>query len=205
MGLLKVLPMAFVMIAGPQIISAVFLATTENWRRNCAAYVLGAACSISIVVIAAYYLIEGASNEGASNDTLYYLVLGVLVFLAIHTYRTRKTAEPPKWMGRLQEASPSFSLKLGLLLLGVFPTDILTSVAVGTFLSAGGDPVWHYLPFLGLVLLFLATPALIVLAMGERGQELLPKVRDWMNTNSWVVNEIVIGIFIALTISNLAG
>jgi hypothetical protein len=41
--------------------------------------------------------------------------------------------------------------------------------------------------------------------MGERGQELLPKVRDWMNTNSWIVNEIVIGIFILLTISNIAG
>jgi hypothetical protein len=32
---------------------------------------------------------------------------------------------------------------------------------------------------------------------------LLPKIRDWMNTNSWVVNEIVIGLFILLTLDNL--
>jgi hypothetical protein len=108
-------------------------------------------------------------------------------------------------MGKLQTATPRFSFQLGLLLLGVFPTDIITSVAVGTFLSAGGDPVWHYLPFLGMTLLFLAAPALIVLSMGERGQVLLPKVRDWMNSNSWIINEIVIGIFIVLTISNIAG
>ena len=197
--------MAFVMIAGPQLISAVFLATTESWRRNCAAYVLGAACSISIVVIAAYHLIDRASDAGASDDALYFIVLALLVVLAIHAYWTRKTAQPPKWMGKLEKASPRFSFKLGFLLLGVFPSDILTSIAVGSFLSAGDDPVWHYLPFLGLTLGFLASPALIVLAMGRRGEELLPKVRDWMNANSWIINEIVIGIFVLLTIDNLVG
>ena len=43
MNLVKILPMAFVMIAGPQILSAIFLATSEHWRRNSAAYVAGAA------------------------------------------------------------------------------------------------------------------------------------------------------------------
>jgi hypothetical protein len=31
----------------------------------------------------------------------------------------------------------------------------------------------------------------------------LPKVRDWMNDNSWVVSELVIGLFIVLTLNNL--
>ena len=39
MNLAKVLPMTFVMIAGPQILSAIFLATSENWRRNSVAYI----------------------------------------------------------------------------------------------------------------------------------------------------------------------
>jgi small neutral amino acid transporter SnatA (MarC family) len=46
----KALPLAFVMIAGPQILSAIFLATSEDWRRNSAAFVAGAAVSITIVV-----------------------------------------------------------------------------------------------------------------------------------------------------------
>ena len=33
-GFATVLPLAIVMVAGPQIITAVFLATSENWRKN---------------------------------------------------------------------------------------------------------------------------------------------------------------------------
>ena len=49
MSLAAVLPLAFVMIAGPQIISAFFFATSEDWKRESAAYVLGAAISMTAV------------------------------------------------------------------------------------------------------------------------------------------------------------
>jgi hypothetical protein len=203
MNFLTLLPMAFVMIAGPQILSSVFLATSADWGRNSAACVLGAALSITLFVTLAFLLSNGASDAGASNDAIYVVVLVLLVLAAIHVYRTRKTAEPPKWMGKLQTATPRFSFRLGFLLLGIFPTDILTSAAVGSYLAGHGDPWWHALPFIALTLLFLGLPALILLALGERGRAFLPKVRDWMNTNSWVVNEIVIALFIGLTLSNL--
>jgi hypothetical protein len=45
MTFLTLLPMAFVMIAGPQILSAIFLATSENWKRNSLAFIAGAAIS----------------------------------------------------------------------------------------------------------------------------------------------------------------
>ena len=47
---LTILPMAFVMIAGPQILSAIFFATSEDWTRNSLAYVGGAALSITLIV-----------------------------------------------------------------------------------------------------------------------------------------------------------
>ena len=50
MDLAKFLPMAFVMIAGPQILSAIFLATSEGWQKNTAAYLLGGSLSISLIV-----------------------------------------------------------------------------------------------------------------------------------------------------------
>jgi len=203
--LVKILPMAFVMIAGPQILSAIFLATSENWRRNSVAYVAGAALSITAVVTAAYLLSNGASKGGTSDDTLDYVVLVLLLAAGLHVFRTRKESKPPAWMGKLQTASPKFSFRLGFLLLGVFPTDILTSVAVGTYLAGQGDPWWHLLPFLGLTLLFLAAPLLLIFTFGARAQAFLPKARDWMNTNSWIVNEIVIALFVAITISSLAG
>ncbi len=76
---------------------------------------------------------------------------------------------------------------------------------MGAYLSSHDDPWRHLLPFLLLTLLLLALPALILLAFGKRGRAFLPKARDWMNTNSWVVSEIVIVLFIVLTINNLAG
>ena len=204
MNQLNILPMAFVMIAGPQILSAIFLATSEHWQRNTAAYLAGATLSITLVVSLAYLLSSGATREGPS-DTVYVIVLVLLVAAMVHVFLARKTAEPPKWMGKLQTASPRSSFTLGFLLLGVFPTDILTSVAVGAFLSSHGDPWWHLLPFLALTLLFLALPLLLVLAFGKRGRAFLPKARDWMNTNSWVVNEIVLAFFVLLAINSLVG
>jgi Sap, sulfolipid-1-addressing protein len=205
MDQLRILPMAFVMIAGPQILSAIFLATSEKWQRNTAAYLAGAALSITLIVSVAYLLGSGAPREGGSNDTLDVIVLVLLLAAMVYVFLTRKKAEPPKWMGKLQTANPRFSFRLGFLLLGVFPTDILTSVAVGTFLSSHGDPWWHLLPFLLLTLLFLALPVLIVLAFGKRGRAFLPKARDWMNANSWVVSEIVLVFFIVIAINSLVG
>jgi hypothetical protein len=204
MDFLSIIPLAFVMVAGPQILSAIFLATSEDWKRNSAAFVLGAAISITIFVAIAYFVLNGVSDAGASHDTLYVIALVLLVAAAIHTYLTREESEPPKWMGKLQAASPRFSFTLGFLLLGIFPTDILTSFVVGSYLAARSDAFAEALPFIGLTLLFLAAPSLTVIALGERGHRLLPKVRDWMNTNSWVVNEIVLGLFIALVIADLA-
>ena len=158
-----------------------------------------------MIVTIAYLAGSSASDSGASDDTLDIVVLVLLVVAAVHVYLTRKTAEPPKWMGKLETASARFSFRLGFLLLGVFPTDVLTSVAVGTFLASHGDPWWHYLPFVLLTLFLLALPALVLVAFGDRGQAALPKARDWMNSNSWIVSEIVIGLFIVIAIDSLAG
>jgi threonine/homoserine/homoserine lactone efflux protein len=202
---LTLLPMAFVMIAGPQILSAIFLATSEDWKRDSLAYVAGAAVSITAFVTVAYFLLSGASDQGASSDTIFVIVLVLLLAAMVHVYLARKTAEPPKWMGKLQTASPAFCFRLGILLLGVFPTDILTSAAAGSYLAGHDDPWWHVLPFVALTVFLLALPSLLLLVLGQRAEAFLPKVRDWMNTHSWVVNELVLLLFVAITISDLAG
>ena len=204
-ALLRVLPLAFVMVAGPQILSAIFFATSENWRVISAAYVAGAAISISIVVTLAFLLSSGASDAGASDDAVYYVILALLLLAMGHTFRNRKTSEPPKWMGKLQTATTRLAFVLGVLLLGVFPSDLLTSVSVGSYISTKNEPLWHYVGFLGLTLLFLALPALLVIVLGKRAAVFLPKARDWMNTNSWIVNELVLTLFVALVVSDIAG
>jgi hypothetical protein len=202
---MQILPLAFVMVAGPQILSSFFFATSDSWRRTSLAYVLGAAISISIIAGLAFLLGGGSSDDGPSSDTLYYIILALLLFGMVHTFLTRKTAEPPAYMGKLQTATPKFSFRLGIVLLGVFPSDLITSISVGAYLAAQGDPFWYFLPFLGLTLLFLGLPALMVVFMGKRAETFLPKARDWMNENSWIVNELVLALFVAIVISDIAG
>jgi hypothetical protein len=202
---LKVLPLAFVMIAGPQIISAFFFATSPSWKRISGAYVLGAALSIPLVVGSAYLLAKGTAgsqDEGESGlRTIDYVILALLLFAIVRTYLKRNESEPPKWMGKLQNATPKAALVLGFLLLGFFPSDLVTSFSVGSFLAKDGDPFWHAVPFIGLTLLLLAAPALGVVLAGSRAQEILPKVRDWMNQNSWIVSEVVLVFFVAIVLS----
>lgn len=205
MDFLRVLPLTFVMIAGPQMLSAIFLATNEDWRRNSAAFVLGAAVSISLVVSIAYVSGVGAAGRGTPGEALYVVVLAVLLVAMVQTYLKRETSEPPKWMGKLETATPRFSFRLGFLLLGLFPTDLLTSVAVGSYLASQGAPLRYATGFVALTLLALALPSLAVVALGRRAETWLPAVRDWMNANSWVVNEAVILLFVLLTIGNLTG
>lgn len=210
MSLVEVLPLAVVMIAGPQILSSVFLATSEQWRANSTAYVVGAALAIGLVVSIAYTLGNRFSETGAllgtsAKQLLYLVVLGFLVYAAVETYRKRTVSKPPAWMGKLTNASPRFSLKLGFLLLGVFPTDIVTSISVGTYLAANGAPVTDAAGFISLTLFFLAVPSLSVFLLGERAETALPEIRDWMDDNSWLISEAVILLFVVLTLRNLLG
>ena len=55
------------MIAGPHILSPIFLATTEQWRAKPAAYISGAAISISLVVVVAYLLGDSLGSRGRSR------------------------------------------------------------------------------------------------------------------------------------------
>lgn len=201
MSELRVLPLAVVMVAGPQLLSAIFLATSERWRLNSAAYVLGAALSITAVVTLGYLFVDGAGRQGVSGGTLNAVILVLLLAAMVRVYRTRGEAEPPAWMGKLTGATPRFAFRLGVLLLGFFPTDLLTGVAVGSFLSARDAPLTDAVPFVLVTLLLLALPSLVLLAFGERGAAFMPRARGWMETNSWVVNEVVLLFFVVLVLT----
>jgi hypothetical protein len=207
-GLLTVLPLALVMVAGPQIITAVFLATSENWRKNSAAFLAGVLLTVTFFVSLAYVVVKALkSSSGSSNHTssqvIDWVILLLLLVAAAYVFHGRKTAEPPKWMGKLETATPKLSFTLGVLLLGPFPTDIVTSFSVGSYQVRHGNPWWYCLPFVLVTLFLSALPALTVLVLGKRAEVFLPKVRDWMSANSWIVSELVIALFVAIEINSL--
>lgn len=207
MDFLTILPMAIVMVAGPQILSPIFLATSKDYRRNSLAYLAGAALAITLGVTIVYVVANllnvsgGKSQQSSGMTAVDWVLVGLLLYLMLHLYLTRKRhATPPAWMGKLQSASPGFAGKLGFLLFVLMPTDIITMIAVGTTLARDNSPWWKAVPFLCLTLLLAALPLLTVLVLGRRAQVFLPKLRDWMNANSWLVNEFVVLFFLIVTV-----
>jgi threonine/homoserine/homoserine lactone efflux protein len=206
---LTVLPLAFVMIAGPQIITAILLATGHNARRTSLAFLAGAALAVTVGTMIAYWITSlleraaGPSGQGTVKTVIDWLVIALFLFLMARTYRRRKDTKTPKWISRLQTADAGFSFRLGLLLFLVMPTDVITMFTVGASLTRHGRPWWHSLPFLLVTLLLVGSPLIDLLLLGKRAEVLLPRVRDWMTNNSWVISEIVIVFFLALTISGL--
>lgn len=201
MDLVSVLPLAFVMVAGPQIISSFFLATGEGWKLHSLAYVLGAAISVTGMVSVGYLLAGSLGRGDGENSGVSWGIVALLAFAMVQTYRKRERCEPPRWMGKLRDATPHLAFVLGFLLLGFFPSDIVTSLSVGAHLANRGDPWWDALPFVTLTLFFLASPALGVALLGRRAEEVLPKIRDWMDANSWIVSEVVLLFFTFIVLS----
>lgn len=145
----------------------------------------------------------GSKHSGTVGHIIDAVVLALVVFLAARSYLRRHESKPPKWMRGLEKERPKGAFLLGLALLSLFPTDIASNVAAGLHVSRHGDPWWQCLPFVGLTLLILAVPALMVVLLGKRANEVLPKMRDWMNRNAWVVSEIVLAFLAAITIKSL--
>jgi hypothetical protein len=141
----------------------------------------------------------GSSSEsGSLGNIIQYLLVGLLVFLAIKSYVRRETTEPPRWLGTLQNAKPSTAFKTGLLLLSVFPSDFVILVTVGINLAQNNASLVAAVPFIAATVFIAALPVLSYLLFRRRAQRVMPKVRDWMNANSWLVNIIVYIIFIVL-------
>jgi len=209
-GFMTVLPMAFVMVAGPQIVSAVFIATSKNWFRNSLIFLLGATLASVVGTGVAYfgytYFTQGAASAGRGSAKLVvnWVIVVLLLFLAVRVYLKRKDTQPPKWMGRLQDADSVFAFRIAFLLFLLMPTDIVSTVTVGLHLARNASPYWHVVGFIAATLLLAGIPLILDLLIGRRGETLLPRVREWMNTNSWIVSEIVIAFFLIMAMRGIA-
>jgi threonine/homoserine/homoserine lactone efflux protein len=193
--------MAVVMSAGPQIVTATFLATSQGAKRNSLAFLAGVATATTIGVTVFFLLGAGtAGKQDDGKDWLDWLIIGLLVFLVIWVFVKRNETQPPKWMGRLQEANPRFAVTIGFLLYILMPTDLVAMATVGAYLARQGEPWWHSLGFVILTVLIAGLPFIALLAMGQRAESVLPKIREWMNANSWIVNEAVLLFFLAMAL-----
>ena len=200
-----ILPLAITMMAGPQIMSAIIFVTSARAVTTSLAFVIGvlvAATAGVSILLGLHSLLDldlgSSSDSGSSGHIAQYVLIALLVAAAIKNYVKRETIEPPAWLGKLQEAGPPQALKTGLLVIGLMPSDLVVMATVATNLAQNNHGVAEAVPFILLTGLIAALPLLGYLLFHRRAVTAMPKVRDWMNANSWLVNIIVCAIFIVL-------
>jgi Sap, sulfolipid-1-addressing protein len=207
---LDVLPLAFTMLAGPQIMSAIIFVTAPKALKLSAYFLAGVVIAVSVGVTITFTLATLFGNSislGDSSDNvslgqiIQYLLVGLLSFLSIKNYVRRESIAPPRWLGAMQNATPRTAFLAGLLLLSIFPSDFVILMMVGVNLAQHNAPLLGALPFIAATILLAALPALSYLLFRRRAKEAMPKVRDWMNNHSWLVNIIVYFVFIVLILA----
>ncbi len=209
---LDILPLAITTMIGPQILSAIiFVTSKENTVKVSLSYLAGILLAASTFIAAVFTaarlfgLKAGAAGNAPSwVGTVEIILVGLLIFFSIRTYLKRATAKPPKWLAKLQTAGPGDAFKLGVLLIFLMPTDIIVMVTVGMHLAAHGtspSALLDALPFLAVVALIAGFPLICYTLFRERAIVAMPKLRDWMQDNSWLVNIIIYCFFIVLILT----
>jgi hypothetical protein len=196
---LQILPLALIMVMGPQILTSIFLVTSRKPVKNSGALLVGVvlAASLSLLIWTGVVKAVGIDPSGDSGpSTADYVVAGLLALAAIHVFRGRGTAEVPKWMTALQEADPKKSFSLGFLLILLMPTDIIAVISTSNYLHDHHLDVLHGWPLVAATTVLMALPILSYLLMGKRAKVAMPKIRDWLTTHAWLVNLVVIVYFI---------
>jgi hypothetical protein len=195
------------MMAGPQIMSAIIFVTTSKPVKISMAFIAAVAIAVTVGVLITRTLaallgnivsLGDPSNAGSIGHIIQYLLVGLLVALAVKNYVNRETIEPPRWLGTLMTADWKTALKTGLLLILLFPSDVIVQLTVGVNLEHNDLGLVAALPFIVATTLIAALPLLLYLLFHRRAQRLMPQVREWMNTHSWLVNIIACVIFIVL-------
>ena len=207
---LPILPLAVTMMAGPQLVSSVILVTTPRAVRVSLAFLAGVAVAVAVGVTAMFFVaaafggavgLGSESDRGSAGNVVKYVLVGLLVLLALRNWRGRATAEPPKWLGALMDAGPGRAFRTGLLVILLMPSDLIVLLTVGVHLRQTHATPLAALPFWALTVLIAALPLLALLLFHRRAATAMPRVREWMNTHSWLINIAVCVLFVLIILS----
>jgi cytochrome c biogenesis protein CcdA len=204
---LEILPLAITMMAGPQIMAAIVFVTNERAIPVSVAFVAGVAIAVTVGVAIATGLasllgdnvaLGDSSDEGSAGKIIQFALVGLLVAAAVKNYVQRETVEPPAWLGKLQTADARKAFITGLAIIVAMPSDVIVMLTVGANLEHTGSSLVDAIPFIAATVAIAALPLTGFLLFHRRARAAMPRVRDWMNANSWLVNIVVCVIFIVL-------
>jgi threonine/homoserine/homoserine lactone efflux protein len=143
-----------------------------------------------------------ASDQGEPADwvSVLKLALGLgLLLVALQQWRERphegEQAEMPKWMQAIDSFTPGKSGGFGVLLSAVNPKNLLLAVGAGAAIAQTDIPGGEQAIALGVFVLIgtvgVGTPVALYFALGERSEEMLDRLKDWMSQNNAAIMAVL--------------
>jgi len=203
----QILPVAVAVAVSPvPIIAVILMLFTPRARTNSVAFLFG--WLLGLIVVGSIVLIAGdvASDDSGESTVsgVIKLVLGLLFLaLAVRNWRSRpragEDAELPSWMAAIDDFGAGKSAGIAALLSGVNPKNLALTVAgAATIAAAGlttGEQISAFAVFVAIASITVAAPVLVYLIMGERVQDGLNTLKEWLIANNNTVMAVLFVVF----------
>ncbi len=194
-------------MAGPQILSSIIFVTTKKPLRTSLAYLSGILLALITGVILWFLIFNNLLTgtqlaSGSSGDSglkpVQLALIGLLIYLSITTFINREKSEQPKWLKNLGTMKPLKAFGLGFVLIMFFPSDFIILMTVGATLAQENQNLSASLPFIIATFAIASLPTTIYILFRKKMLLIMPKVRGWMEDNSWIVSIFVYILFVFL-------
>jgi hypothetical protein len=115
----------------------------------------------------------------------------------------------PTWMGAIDSFTPVKALGFAAILAGANPKNLLLAVAGAAVIAqtgiSGAQQAVAYLIFALIGTVGVGTPVVIYLTLGERSQQLLARLKDWMSRHNAVIMSVLCLVIGAKLIGDAVG
>ena len=182
-----------VAISPVPIIAVVVMLATPKGRVNGPAFLLGWVAGLAVLGTIVLVAASGgsASKHGtpATWVSILKIVLGVLLWLlAIRQWRGRPRGEEagrlPGWMKTIDTFTAARSTAMGVALSAINPKNLLLSVGAAAAIAQTGasapSQAVALAVFIVIATLGVGAPVAIYFVMGDRGDDILRGLHDWM-------------------------
>jgi len=198
----QLLPTAVgVMLSPLPIVGVILMLLSKKAKVNGPAFLIGWLVGLAIVVggIVAFVDPDKLNKSDGDPSTLsgvLHLALGVLLLLlAIKQFKGRpakgEDPEMPKWMAKMQDASPIFAFGMGAFLSGLNPKNLIFDIAAAASIVAANlsstEQIVAVVVFMILASLTVGIPVLWFLVAGESAKAKLDTLRGYLVEYNWVI------------------
>lgn len=203
--LIELIPLALVVALSPfSIIPAVLVLHTPRPRPTALAFLTGwlvGLAALTAIFLALSGLIGGLGGKPPSWASWLRIVVGaaLIVFGVYRWFTRKKSAHTPKWLQSMSKLTPPRAAATGLVLTIVNPKVLFICAAAGLAIGTTGlEGTRLWLAVIWFVVVAGSTVALPILAYavsGDRLDEPLDRLKDWMERQHAV---LVAGILVVI-------